>query len=64
MEDDPKKPTPPTKLEEFNHVASLVITAVALLCVYVFGFLAATGAGGVFDDTIAQVSDDYFTQVK
>ena len=64
MEDYPKKPTPPTKLRVISDTASLAVTTALLLGVYVTSYLAATGAGGIFENTTAQVSDKYFTQVS
>ena len=65
MEDScPRKPTPPTNLRVISDTASLAVTTVVLLGVYVTSYLAATGAGSIFENTTAQVSDKYFTQVN
>lgn len=65
MEDNfPPKPTPSSKLRLISDTASLAVTTVILLGVYVTSYLAATGAGSVFENTTAQVSDKYFTQVS
>ena len=63
LENGPMKPTQPTKLKIISDTASLAVTTVMLLAVYVTSYLAATGAGNIFENTTAQVSDKYFTQV-
>ena len=64
MEDSgPRKPTPPTKLRIISDTASLAVTTVILLGVYVTSYLGVTGAGGVFENTTTQISNKYFTQV-
>ena len=65
LENVPVKPIPPraTKLKIIGEAASLAVTTVILLGVYVTSYLATTGAGNIFENTTAQVSDKYFTQV-
>ena len=63
LENGPMKPTPPTKLKIICDAAYLAVITVMFLAVYVTSYLAATGAGNIFENTTAQVSDKYFTQV-
>ena len=69
LENGPVKPIPPrvTKLKIIGEAASLAVTTVILLGVYIVSYLATTGVGNIFKNTTAQVnlwSDKYFTQVR
>lgn len=62
--DCPKKPSPPSRLRVISDVASLTLTTVVLLGVLVASYLASVGGGPLFQNTTAQVSNKYFTQVN